>query len=299
MRFSSLRYLIKTGLKNMGANRLMTFAGIGVLTVCFIITGLATLLSLNVNNIVDYLADQNEIVVYLDQDMSDETAEALGDSIRALPNVLEATYVSKQEAFEKVGEWLENYGNLLSGYEQIFPAEYLVTVEDLNFVEETNNQLAALPGVETTYVPVDLAGIMIMIKNAVTYGGWGLVAILALVSIIIISNTIRLTVFARRREISIMKYVGATNAFIRLPFFVEGMAVGIIAALLATGIVYGGYYLVYEYLRSMYNIWVMGLMSSLLVPQEIWYYIMAGAVAAGVLLGGFGTATSVRKHLKV
>lgn len=299
MRLSSLRYLIKQGWKNMAANRLMTFASVGVLTACLIITGIAALVFINVNSLVNYMADQNEIVVYLTPEVPDEQAAAMNDQIAAMPNVLEVEYNSKADAFAQVQEWLDSYGNLLTNYEQIFPARFFVTVEDLTLIEQTNTALAALPGVDYTQVPTDLTGIIISIKNAVTYGGLGLVIILAVVAIIVISNTIRLTVFNRRREISIMKYVGATNTFIRLPFFVEGMTVGLIAGVLAAGLVCAGYYFVYNYLMDMYNTWVMSIMHNIFTLESIWPYVVAGFAVFGVLIGGFGTATSVRKHLKV
>lgn len=300
MRLSSLGYLIRQGWKSMAANRLMTLASVGVLTACLIITGIASLLSTNVNNIVDYLADQNEIVVYLEPEVTNEEGAALQPQIEAMANVLEVNFKTKEDAFNDVLDMLgSDFENALAGYDMIFPVNYTVSVKDLNFIDETSDQLAALPGVESVSVPKELAGIMITIKNAVTYGGWGLVVVLAIVSIIVISNTIRLTVFARRREISIMKYVGATNTFIRLPFFVEGMSVGAIAGLIASAITCGGYYLVYGYLMGMYNTWVMSLMHQIYTLNDIWYYVVIGFVAFGIIIGGFGTATSVRRHLKV
>lgn len=299
MRFSSMRYLIKQGWKNMGANRLMTFASIGVLTACFIITGFATLLLLDVNRIVGYMAGQHEIMVNLYTDTDEERALAIGDEIRAIPNVATVEYVSKDDAFKSVQQMLDTYGNLLEGYDNIFPARYYVTVEDLGFIEQTNTRITAISGVEMTYVSGDLADVMVTIQRGVTYGGYGIVALLGVVSVINILNTIRLTVFARRREISIMKYVGATNFFIRMPFFVEGMTVGIIAGLLATGVICGGYYLIYDFLHSMHNVWVLGIMSSLYTVHEVWPFVLAAAVAMGAFLGGLGTAFSVRKHLKV
>ncbi len=299
MKFDSFRYLLKQGWKNMGANRMMTFASIGVLTACFIITGVAALLTVNVNNVVDYLAGQNEIVVNVLPELSDEQAHMIGDAIWDVSNVSGVVYVSKQEAFAEVERMLQSYGNLLEGFELIFPAQYHVTVEDLSLIEQTNAELSAIAGVERTHVPIDLAGVMITIKNAVTYGGWGLVAILVIVSVIIISNTIRLTVFARRRELNIMKYVGATNVFIRFPFFVEGMTVGIIAGLVASGIVCGAYFLAIDFLYGMYNVWVLSLLSSLLPLSAIWYYVLIAFVVMGVLIGGIGTSASVRKHLEV
>lgn len=299
MRIGSFFYLVRQGWKNMGANRLMTFAGIGVLTACFIITGIAALLTLNVNAVVDHLADQNEITVSFFPEVDDETAMAMQADIEKIPNVAAVEYVSKQDAFETMQGMLEDYGNLLEGFELIFPARYQVQVADLSFIEATRAQLRVLPGVEEVRAPVDLASIILTIKDAVTYGGWGIVAILALVSVIVISNTIRLTVFARRREISIMKYVGATNAFIRLPFFVEGMTVGVIAGVLSSAVVCGAYYLAMNFLRGMYNVWVLSLLGSLYKLENIWMYVAVFAVALGMLIGGLGTASAVKKHLKV
>lgn len=299
MRFSSLRYLVKQGLKNMGANHLMTFASIGVLTACFIITGAASLLLLNVNQIVDFLAGENEIVVNLLPEIEDAQALGIEAEIKAVANVATVEYVSKDAAFEAVREMLGTYSNVLAGYERIFPARFYVTVDDLNFIEETNSRILAIAGVEVTYVPLDLASLMLAVKNGVTYGGFGIVIMLAAVSLIVIVNTIRLTVFARRREISIMKYVGATNAFIRLPFFVEGMTVGIIAGLLSSAVICGAYYLVYDFLHAMHNVWVLGIISSIFTLGQVWPFVLCTALILGAFLGGIGTAFSVRKHLKV
>lgn len=299
MRPGSLGYLIGQGWHNMAANRLMSFASIAVLTACLIITGIASLLSANVNRIVDYLADQNEIVVYLKTDLSEEDTAAIEEQIKGMSNILEVKYESKADALDTMKEWMAEYSGVLDSYKDIFPARFFVSVEDLHFISETNQRLLEIEGVESTNVPTDLAGIMITLKNAVTYGGWALVIVLAVVSIIVISNTIRLTVFARRREISIMKYVGATNTFIRLPFFVEGMTVGAVAGAIAAALVCVAYYFVYQYLLEMYNTWVMSLMSQIYHLQDIWPVIVIAFVAFGIIIGGFGSATSVRRHLKV
>ncbi|MDL2323837.1 permease-like cell division protein FtsX [Ruminococcaceae bacterium OttesenSCG-928-A16] len=298
MKLGSFRYLVKQGWKGMAANRLMTLASIGVLTACLIITGIASLLSLNVNRVIDYLGNQNEIVVYL-YDISQEEMDALGAAIVQTPNVKEATSVSKEEALEQMKGWMGDYANLLDNYPTILPASFRVTVEDLSLLAQTNEQLKIMPGVESTSAPSELAGVMVVLKNAVNYGGWALVLILALVSIIIISNTIRLTVFARRREISIMKYVGATNTFIRLPFFVEGMTVGLVSGLIGAGVVCGAYYLVMQYIQGSQNLWVAAIISNLLPLQSIWLYVVLAFVAFGLFIGGIGTTNSIRKHLKV
>lgn len=299
MRLGSFGYLARQGWKSMAANRMMTFASVGVLTACLIITGIASLLSININRIVEYFGNQNEVILYVAEGTSEERIAEMGGQIWAMPNILEVQYVSKEGAFAEMQAMMKDKAHLLAGFEQLFPASYRVTVDDLNFMDQTGASLSALPDVESVDIPSELAGVMVTLKNAVTYGGWALVAVLGLVSIIVISNTIRLTVFARRREISIMKYVGATNAFIRLPFFVEGMTVGAIAGLLAAGLVCGAYYLVYEYLTNMVNLWISAVVNNLLPLQEIWQYVLGGFVAFGILIGGMGTAFSVRKHLKV
>ncbi len=300
MRFSSIRFLVKQGLKNMGANRLMTFAGVGVLTACFIITGIAALLTININAMVQYLSGQNEIVVFMKPEVDDDAAEVLLPDIKGNWNVSEVEMVGKAAAYLEAQEMLSAFSdNLLAGYDDIFPIKFNVTVKDLAHLDETDGYLNQLEGVEYTVKPVALADVMLTVRDAVTYGGWGIVVVLAVVSMIVISNTIRLTVFARRREISIMKYVGATNTFIRLPFFVEGVAVGVIAGLLSGGVLCGAYTLVYGYLQEMVNVWVLRIMSSVLRLSDIWGGIMGLAVLAGAVLGGLGTAFSVRKHLKV
>lgn len=299
MTMGSFRYLVKQGWHNMAANRLMTVASIGVLMACLLITGVASLISINVNRIVSYLGEQNEIIVYILDDATPEEISSMGEVIRNTPNVLEVRLNSKEDAFAQMQSWMGEYTGLLDGVEDIFPASYRVTVVDLELIDETSRQFVDLPGVDEVTTPTELAGVMVTIRNAVNYGGWGLVGILGLVSIIIISNTIRLTVFARRREISIMKYVGATNAFIRLPFFVEGMTVGTIAGLISSGVVCAAYYFVVKYIQESSNLWVARITTTILPLSSIWYGIVIGFVLFGVTIGSLGTLNSIRKHLKV
>lgn len=298
MKFSSFGYLVKQGWKSMSANRLMSLASIGVLTACLIITGIASLVSLNVNRVIDFFGTQNEIRVYLD-DLTPESTTALEETIRNIENVKEVTYTSREGALAEMQEWMEDYSSLMNGYGAIFPASFTIVVNDLNLISQTNEQIKIMPGVESTETLTELTGILISLKTGVTYGGWGLVIILALVSIVIIGNTIRLTVFARRREISIMKYVGATNSFIRLPFFVEGMTVGAISGILGSGIVCGMYYLVMQYIQGSSNMWTSAIIANLMPLNSIWLYIVVCFVIFGVFVGGVGTANSIRKHLRV
>ena len=235
MKWSSFQYLTKQGLHNLRANRLMSLASIGVLTACLLLTGIAGLFSANVNSLVEYLGDQNETVVYLDQGLSDEELASVDQTLRSMPGLAAVTYVSQEEVLETYKGYMSEYADLFNDFEEDNPfhANYRVVLENLNQLDEMIAQLEQIDGVYSVSAPTQLSSVFLTIQRAVTYAGWALVAVLALVSVVVISNTIRLTVFARRKEINIMKYVGATNGFIRWPFFVEGTSVGLISGLLA------------------------------------------------------------------
>ena len=301
MRGSSFRYLSKQGLHSLVANRLMTLASVGVLTACLILVGVATLFSANVDSLVEYLGEQNETVVYIGKDLSEEQIAQVDSQIRGIPGLSAVTYVSKEEVLETYKGYMEEYAVLFDDFEEDNPfrANYRVVVEDLNQLDEIVAQLEAIEGVEDVSPPTELASVFLSIQRAVNVGGWVLVAVLSLVSIVVISNTIRITVFARRKEISIMKYVGATNAFIRWPFFVEGMSVGLIAALVSSGVVMGAYAIVMHYAGDLSGFWNSLLGVSLLPLSQVWYWLLGGFAAFGILIGSLGTATSIHKYLEV
>ncbi|MCI6740210.1 MAG: permease-like cell division protein FtsX [Bacteroidales bacterium] len=301
MRGSSFRYLSKQGLHSLVANRLMTLASVGVLTACLILVGVATLFSANVDSLVEYLGEQNETVVYIGKDLSEEQIAQVDSQIRGISGLSAVTYVSKEEVLETYKGYMEEYAVLFDDFEEDNPfrANYRVVVEDLNQLDEIVAQLEAIEGVEDVSPPTELASVFLSIQRAVNVGGWVLVAVLSLVSIVVISNTIRITVFARRKEISIMKYVGATNAFIRWPFFVEGMSVGLIAALVSSGLVMGAYAIVLHYAGDLSGFWNSLLGVSLLPLSQVWYWLLGGFAAFGILIGSLGTATSIHKYLEV
>ncbi len=301
MKWSSFQYLTKQGLHNLRANRLMSLASIGVLTACLLLTGIAGLFSANVNSLVEYLGDQNETVVYLDQGLSDEELASVDQTLRSMPGLAAVTYVSQEEVLETYKGYMSEYADLFNDFEEDNPfhANYRVVLEDLNQLDEMIAQLEQIDGVYSVSAPTQLSSVFLTIQRAVTYAGWALVAVLALVSVVVISNTIRLTVFARRKEINIMKYVGATNGFIRWPFFVEGTSVGLISGLLAAGLVIGAYALVVNRIGAMSGFWGPILGSCLLRVGQVWPIVLGAFLIFGVVIGSIGTATSIRKYLEV
>jgi len=302
VKWSSFKYLARQGLHNMINNRLMSFASVGVLTVCLIITGVAGLFTANMNSLMLYLRSQNEVVVYLDENLDEAGLASVDSALRSISGLKEVTYVSRDEALDLMRDSMGDKADLFDvfeGEENPFLANYKVVLQDVGQMDGIVPQLESISGVVDVNVPTGLSDLVVNIHKAVTVISVGLVVVLGFVSIVVISNTIRLTVFARRKEINIMKYVGATNGFIRLPFFVEGIAVGLIAGLISSAIVLGGYQLLIIYSVDFPAFWGSILNSVLLGMDQVWWKVLVAFLAFGSLIGSVGTATSIRKYLHV
>lgn len=301
MRFSSFTYLVGQGLHNLRANRLMTFASMGVLTVCMLLIGAAYLLGVNIDAMIEYIGDQNETVVYMNLDATEEQIAAADATIRSTEHVVGVTYVSPQEVLSIYNEALADYINLKEAFadDNPFYPNYRVVVDSPDNIPTVKQQLEQIDGVYQVNAPLELSNIFVSLQTAISYACYAVVAVLAIVSIVVINNTIKITVFNRRKEIGIMKLVGATNGFIRFPFFVEGVTSGLIAAAIASGVVCGSYYgLCRWYAENPSNLSQM--FGGQLVPlTDVWYYIVGGFALLGFVLCGIGTATSIRKHLNV
>ena len=301
MRFSSFTYLVGQGLHNLRANRLMTFASMGVLTVCMLLIGAAYLLGVNIDAMIEYIGDQNETVVYMNLDATEEQIAAADATIRSTEHVVGVTYVSPQEVLSIYNEALADYINLEEAFadDNPFYPNYRVVVDSPDNIPTVKQQLEQIDGVYQVNAPLELSNIFVSLQTAISYACYAVVAVLAIVSIVVINNTIKITVFNRRKEIGIMKLVGATNGFIRFPFFVEGVTSGLIAAAIASGVVCGSYYgLCRWYAENPSNLSLM--FGGQLVPlTDVWYYIVGGFALLGFVLCGIGTATSIRKHLNV
>lgn len=302
MKWSSFKYLVRQGIHSLGTHSMMTFASIGVLTVCLVLTGIAYLFSVNVDSLIDYLGSQNETVVYLNPDLNEEQTAAVDTAIRSISGVSGVEYVSKEDVLSTYkGYMSEQYADLWNAFDNDnpFKANYRVTVKDLDDIQRISDELSAIEGVDSVSAPLAMSNVFVQVQDVVTYAGYGLVAVLAVVAVVVISNTIRITVFARRREINIMKYVGATNGFIRLPFFVEGMAAGLISAFIASVIVLGGYWVLTYYSDLVPGFWRSLLSESVVPITDVWYKVVPAFAAFSVLMGGVGSLVSIRKHLDV
>ena len=302
MKFSSFKYLFRQGWNNFKGNRLMSVASVGVVTSCLILVGICGSLVLNVNSFVQYLGAQNEVVIYMKDEATLENINSINSSLEKDEDVADFKFVSKDEALKEQMEYMGRYESLLSGYQgenNPLPASFRVHLADLTRLEPVSMEFSAFEGVDYVSTPTELAGVLITLKNVTYYAGLAILVILVMVSMVVISNTIRLTVFARRREISIMKYVGATNGFIRLPFIVEGLLIGTISALITFAVVAGGYVYLFNYITTQATGFI-AMLSMCMVPfTSIWPVMLIGFVGFGWLIGGMGSAFSMRKYLKV
>lgn len=299
MRGSSFGYLIRIGIKSVFRNRLMSFAAVGVLMACMMLIGAAGLFSLNVQNVVNYIEDQNEIMVFADDDLDEKGLAALDADLNSLDNIIEVVFISKQEGFDQYKQKMEDESLFEELTPDFLPDAYKVRVDDLSLLTETVARIQDFDGVQKINSPTDVADIMVEIKSAVYVAGIAVVGILAVVALIIIANTIKVTVFNRRKEINIMKFVGATDTFIRLPFIVEGMMIGLIAAAIAFFIVWGAYSYLITWMEGNQSP-LYAMFGSQIIPFDDIALQMAGAFAgAGTLIGVGGSMIFVRRYLRV
>ncbi len=418
MRANSFGYLLKQGLHNLWANRMMTLASVGVLCACLIIVGCAVLLTGNINSMVGYVEDQNEMVVFIydenevpveegttsgssdlsiaipgdtgesasawgyveginygeeddtfvsqygvftdadhdgyddntdyyfnfvdeNQDgyddnsgiyfgfpegydpaeyqtvtngMTEEEAQAnrenyvarVQSEIQAVGNIANITYRSKEEGVLSLRDQVgEDYASLFDdeyiyGSDNNLPDSFVVTVSDLSQLQSTIDQIQSLDEVYSIQASTQVASTMTTLRQVINVVGWAIVAALVVVSLVIITNTIRASIYSRRKEINIMKYVGATNAFIRLPFIVEGICLGILSAAISFGLVSAGYcYLLSAGSTSISDGWVQQLFGQMIPYENIAWGLALFFLAASVVLGVAGSLISIRKHIKV
>lgn len=287
-------YLVKEGFKNVWSNRIMSIASVCVLVSCLILTGAASLLSINVSEVVDEVGQSNETTVYIKDGVSQLEAVYIGKDIEKVDNVKSATFYSKEDAFKQFKEELGD--ELFAKIEEDrnpLPDSFIVVMDDLSQYDSTVAAIQKIDGVDTISNRRDFAKKLTDISNLVNMICFWVILALMIISLFIIANTIRATMYSRRFEISIMKSVGATNSFVRMPFLVEGIIIGIISAAISTG----GIALLYQ--------GVIGAITASSVPitfiplQNVILPVAVAFVVAGVVIGFFGSLMSIRKYLKM
>lgn len=293
----SFGYLTKEGFRNIWANRLMSIASIAVLLSCLIMIGSAFMVLMNIQQVIDNIEDMNVIVAYVRSDVDEMQTSALEDELKAMKNVSYVEFVDKETAFKEQLDAMGTNADYFADAENILPDTFKITVEDMESFDSTAQEISKLPQIESIRDNKDVAIALANIRSSVTYISVGIIVLLMLVSLFIISNTVRITMFSRRLEISIMKSVGATNGFIRWPFVIEGILLGIISAVISLGAVWGVYEIVKKSIVSMLGN-VMGIGSSLIDFKDYVILLFASFLAIGILSGVVGSMVSIRRYLK-
>lgn len=295
MKGTSLKYLTHEGFRNVWVNRLMSLASVTVLMACLIIMGAGIMIYFNINNVVDKVQSQNVVMVYVADDASEDETTQIGTSLKGISNVESCEFVPKEVAFQEQIQSMGGDAALFEGFDEIpLPDAYKVTVKDLSQFENTVSQIKQINKVDSVRENSDLASKLLSLRHAVSIVSVGLVIMLFLVALFIISNTIRITMFSRKLEISIMKAVGATNWFIRWPFMIEGMILGMISGIVSLGVLWGLYAVAEKVFAQ-----TLSLIGFSLVPfSEYWWQILLVFVAIGLFTGGFGSLVSMAKYLK-
>lgn len=295
---SNIGYFIKQGVKSFLKNGVMSLASVIIVTACLAIFGTYLVFGLNINYIGEQFKSQFEIQVYVLRDTPDERVEEIGKQLEAYENVEGMVYISKEEAFRELEEIFKDKPEALSGYEETGEnpccASYKLTLKELTNVEELADQIERIPDIKNVSTNKDVMDNMLSTISTVKNFSLWMMIILALVSILIISNAIKMTVFARRKDINVMKFIGATDRFIRTPFIVEGIIIGLVGAAVAIIIILP----VYNYAAAFINSMLIELIELLPLGSVI-NIIIISFLGIGVLLGAAGSAVSIKKHLKV
>ena len=288
-------YFFHEGLSNMFSHGFMSFAAIGITVACLLIMGTFTLVAVNANQLLRDLEQENEILAYVDDSYDETQARALQKKLQSIPNVASAAFISKEEAMEEFKAQYPDEALFQDLDPEILRDRYAIKIADLRQQKQTVEQVKAVEGIAKVNAYEEIAGGFITVRNVATVVCVALIAILFVVSVFIISNTIKLTTFDRREEIAIMRMVGATNGFIRWPFVYEGFLFGILGAAVAFLLQWGLYEAV---ARGVANNDTLQLIS--IIPfTEMWEPVAVSFAAAGIVIGVGGSLSAIRKFLQV
>ena len=287
-------YLLKQGVKNIFTHGFMSFASITIIIACLLIMGSFSLLTLNIDAMIDEMQNQNNVLAYIDESLSESEARALESKILAVDNVATAEFVTREEAMENFESDYDE--NLFENIDPtVFRHRFVITLDDLSLMKETQAALRNVKGVASVTAHVDYAEKFISFRNIVSIVSLILIVILIVVSLFIMTNTIKLATFGRREEIAIMKMVGATNAFIRLPFVIEGLVLGAVGGGIAYLLQWGLYSVLTDKIMSGMASGIVDVLpfSAVALPVLIVF------LTVGILVGVFGGLNAIRNYLKV
>lgn len=294
MKLNRLGYLIGSGFKGIFSHGLMSFSTVTIITACLIIMGSFSLVVVNINSVISDMEQENEIVAYVDENLSREQAESLGAEIEAVPNVYSAEFITREQAME---DFEQDYAD--QSFQDIdtgtFRDRYVIHLTDISLMSETKAALESVGGIAKVNAHLEYARGFITVRNIVSVVSLILIVILMVVSLFIMTNTIKLATFTRREEIAIMKMVGASNGFIRCPFIVEGLVLGLLGGGLAFVLQWG----VYALISSKIVASAAGTLINVIPFAAVRLPLLVAFLGVGVLVGAVGGTSAIKNYLKV
>lgn len=301
MSFSSIKYLVKQGFKSLWFNRVNAFASLCVVTISLVMVGVSVLLSLNITEMIGSIESRNEVIVMITDGAPDNNVTVLGQKLSENENIFEVNFYSKEDAWVDMQEDMTEDEKALFQFidENPLPDAYRVRVKDISELDETVSEISKLESVDLVKAPNDFASVLTTIRNVSALVFFVVTLALIVVCFVIISNTTRTSVYARRKEMYIMRYVGATKAFVEIPFFIEGFVIGVLSAAIAYGLTWFAYIKVYNMLAQDFSTWSIFGISGIIPWNDIALYTGLAYLAVGVVISAFGSVISTRKHLNV
>ena len=301
MKASGVRYLVNQGIENIWKNRMMAFASFCVLLASLLLVGISVLFYMNITSMIGGVEDKNEVIVYLDEDTTDSEISEFQGELQKLGNIQSITFYSREQAFEDLKKSMSDYEVLFDSLGDDNPLidGFRIKIQNIDYISDTITQVEQLDHVYSIRAPMDFVNLLTEIRKIVTLICSVLIIALLIICIVIISNTTKASVFARREEIQIMKYVGATNTFIRVPFFVEGLLTGLLAGAVALVITWFAYDSLVELLTGQADFLSVIGMGSIIPFKNVVGRVTLTYLGAGGLFGALGAIFSMRKHLNV
>lgn len=300
MRMSNFSYLVKKGIGSVFKNAMMSAASFCVLLVSLILVGLASLIAMDLGIVLSNIEGKNEIQVYVYGDVEQTVLTHITDAINANSNTGSMIFYSRDEAWEDEKEKRPDLAELFEYLpENPMPHTFRVTVKDISLISQTTEEFLTIEGVEKVSAPYDFASALVNIRTTLTVIGGAILAVMIVTSVIIIYNSIRSSVYSRKKELNIMRVVGATNSFVKIPFFIEGMVIGIVAGAVSWIVTKVTYEAIVDLFKENITVWQIFGLNGLIPFESVTWWVLAANCLLGALLGAIGTVMSTAKYLKV
>ena len=295
MKLYNITYFLREGIQSIFSHRLMSIAATSVICACLLLMGSFSLVAMNIDKLLEDIENKNEIVAYVEETFTEEAARAIESDILEITEIDSVEYMTKEKALENFKKEFGDESGILDGLDERNPLRdrYTVTLRNIHDTQKVADALSEVDGIAKVSARSDITDKIIQVRDVTTAICTVLILILVLVSVFIISNTVNLTMFNRREEIAIMKMIGATNGFVRIPFVIEGLLIGIAGVSVALLLQWG----VYEYIVAS-TLSAISFIPTVSFGSAIWY-ILIMFYGVGILVGGAGSALTLRKFLKV